>query len=47
MDGIEVVGCASDGVNAVRPAGTLEPHVVLMDIRMTVMDGGKASRQLP
>ena len=36
---IEVVGEAGDGSEAVALARTLEPHVVLMDVRMPVMDG--------
>ena len=33
-DGIEVVGQAADGSEAVRLASQLAPDVVLMDIRM-------------
>jgi DNA-binding NarL/FixJ family response regulator len=37
--GIDVVGEAADGAEAVRQAQALSPDVVLMDVRMPVMDG--------
>ncbi len=42
----EVVGEASDGSAALRLADELEPNLILMDLRMPVMDGVTATRQI-
>ena len=44
--GLQVVGQAADGADAVRQAQHLHPDVVLMDVRMPVMDGLAATRQI-
>ena len=44
--GIDVVGEASDGLEAVELVARLRPDVVLMDLAMPVMDGCEAARRI-
>lgn len=43
---IEVVGLAKNGIEAVETALAAKPDVVIMDIRMPVIDGAEATREL-
>ena len=47
LAGVEVVGEASDGEEALARVGELAPDVVFLDIRMPELDGLEVARRLP
>lgn len=44
--GVEVVGTAASGREAVRAAVTLRPDVLVLDIQMPDLDGVAAAREI-
>ncbi len=46
IDGLKVVGEASDGEKGVELAMSLKPQVILMDVEMPLMDGIEATKQI-
>jgi DNA-binding NarL/FixJ family response regulator len=43
---IEIVGEASNGLEAIQLVKALHPQVILMDLEMPIMDGYEAARQI-
>lgn len=46
IDGVEVIGTAADGIEAVERAERERPDIVLMDLRMPAMEGAEATRRI-
>ncbi len=46
VSGLEVVGIAHDGAAAVDLVARLQPDVVLMDLKMPILNGIQATRQI-
>ncbi len=46
IEGVEAVGEAGNGADAIRQVHALEPEIVLLDIRMPGMDGIEAGRHI-
>ena len=44
--GVEVIGQAEDGVEAVQLANSLQPDIILMDLLMPVKNGIEATREI-
>lgn len=43
---LEIVGAATNGQEAIELAKTLQPQVILMDVRMPICDGVQATREI-
>jgi len=46
IEGFVVVGAAADGVEAMRLARELKPHVLVLDIRMPLKDGIEVLKEI-
>jgi CheY-like chemotaxis protein len=45
-DGLEIVGCAQNGAEAVSLVATVRPDLALLDLNMPILDGLDAARQI-
>jgi AmiR/NasT family two-component response regulator len=45
-EGYQIVGEASDGAQAVELAGSLQPDLLILDVKMPVLDGISAAEQI-
>jgi DNA-binding NarL/FixJ family response regulator len=46
MPGLQIVGEASDGLDALRKAEELQPDLILLDVGLPSMDGIRAARHI-
>lgn len=46
ISGLRIVGQASDGIEAIRKAGELQPELILMDIGLPSLSGIEAARRI-
>lgn len=46
QEGLEVVGEASDGLQAVKQCGSLQPDIAVLDLSMPLLNGVEAAREI-
>jgi len=46
MEGVRLIGEAADGAEAVRLCAELKPDLIFLDVRMPVMDGAQAAKEI-